>query len=258
MTETSEVSRRDLPVPVGASSNGVLVRDVDDADTDGVESVIDKPAEQRRPRPKPGGTPASPSPAASPSTGSPTTERAGTGRSITLTSPSLRLPRRGHRPRSRTSRIGTAILALLVTIALMVVSFEVRGSNSDRNAVATARVQAASAAAATVPKIIGYSYQTFDADAAAAQAAATGRFRSTLATLDATIKSAVVSKKVIKKATITASSVTSASASAVTLLLFVTQTNTVGPAKPALVPARLRVTMTKTGGTWLVSDIAPV
>jgi len=173
----------------------------------------------------------------------------------------IRLPRlrrvSSRRPSRVTRRIAGAAVTL-VLVVLVVVDCALWSRHANHAALESARREALNAARASVPHVIGYDYHEFDADAAAAVAATTGGLNSTLGKLEQTIKAQVLKQRVVKKATITADGVVSATKGSVDLLMFVQQATTVNGGKANAVPARLKVTMTKVGGRWLVANITPV
>src|SRR5215207_8534906 len=104
--------------------------------------------------------------------------------------------------------------------------------------------------------ILSYDHRTIDADIAAASALATGRFKEEYADTSKTVKPIAVEYKGVVKATVRSGSVVSARPDRVVTLLFVNQSTQSTRVRGTQVDqARVRVTMERTGDTWLAAEI---
>lgn len=183
-------------------------------------------------------------------------------RSLTITLPSLRLPRprlaTGSRPGRK--RVVVWAVTLLIAAALTVTDLVLAHRADARSDLAAARSAAAASARTRVPAILSYSYKTLSHDLAAAQTNTTGTFHSDYQKLLSTIVApSAKSKRIINKATVTGVGVVSGNQQHVVVLVFVTQTTTsAGGGTPLVSGSRVNVTMTKTHGKWLVSALNPV
>jgi Mce-associated membrane protein len=146
--------------------------------------------------------------------------------------------------------LAVLVLALAVAAGWLATVSASNGSASQRD-------QALAAAKSAVPVILSYNYKSFDADLAKAQAQLTGRARSDyVQAMTKTIKPAAVKADVVVQAHTDAAGVETVSASGdqVTVVVFGEQkvTNTALTA-PRTDPFRVRATLTRVAGQWLVS-----
>lgn len=180
-------------------------------------------------------------------------------RSITIRIPTLRR-RTGTRTRLRRRTWIMAAAIGVVAIALLVTDLVLTSTVSDREDVNRARTQAVEQAAARVPKMLSYSYSSLAADLKTASAQTTGKFHTEYQqVLEKVVQPSATSKKITTKTVVTGTSVVQASASHVVVLVFLTQSTSAATGGTPLVQgSRVDVTMTKTGGTWLVSALDPV
>ena len=156
-------------------------------------------------------------------------------------------------------RSGTRLLAGLLALTLSaltafgLVAYRVR---SDQR-VETARDQAMAAAHDHAQTILSYDYRHLDADFAAARATLTGKFASDYKVTTTTlVRPGAEQYHVVVKAEVAAQSVVSATADQVVVLLFVNQTTTSTRLDgPKVDLNRVRLTLVKTGGSWLVSKV---
>jgi Mce-associated membrane protein len=174
----------------------------------------------------------------------------------------LGVGRRIHRlsTLSRRSTIATLVVLGLLLSAATATTIVFALSAADHNATAAATRAACDSAQSRVPKVLSYDFNTIDKDFPAAAGNLTGKFRDDFGQLGSSvIIPAAHRDSIITKATVVGSSVVTADAGKVTLLLFVNQETTSSKYQgPRLDGSRVRVTMTDSAGTWLISDITPV
>ena len=110
-----------------------------------------------------------------------------------------------------------------------------------------------------VPALLSYSFQTFRAGLARAEADTTGRFRASYRTLMASqVEPAALASHVVAQTSVAAASVISAGPGTATLLLFLSeQTKTDARQQAVLNDTAVRVTMRQVNGTWLVAGLVP-
>jgi Mce-associated membrane protein len=164
-----------------------------------------------------------------------------------------------HAEQAGSGRSGTRLLAGLLALTLSaltafgLVAYQVR---SDQR-VETARDQAIAAAHDHAQTILSYDYRHLDADFAAARATLTGGFaRDYKVTTTTLVRPGAEQYHVVVKAEVAAQSVVSATADQVVVLLFVNQTTTSTRLDgPKVDLNRVRLTLVKTGGSWLVSKV---
>ncbi|HEX4189451.1 MAG TPA: hypothetical protein VHZ06_00540 [Marmoricola sp.] len=149
-----------------------------------------------------------------------------------------------------------AIVALALGVACVVLQVRKPGSDG----LDATRASALSSAKTRVPEMLTYTYKTIDTDIARATAQVTGPFKDQYSTLLSTrVKPGAVSGKVSTKATAVEAGVMSASKTKVDVLVFLDLTTTSGTTStPQVNGSRVRVTMKKVNGTWLVSALEPV
>jgi Mce-associated membrane protein len=162
---------------------------------------------------------------------------------------------------SRNRAIAAVIATCLPIIAAAVV-FGVRTpSSQDEGSLLSTNTQTALAAAKTaVRTLVSYDYRTISADIAHAKAVTTGGFTRDYSEKAAQLLRLASQEKAIVRATVGAAGVVSAAPSTVVVLLFVDQASvrqTPGAAKPTtrIDQTRVRVTMSKVNGRWLVSTL---
>jgi Mce-associated membrane protein len=129
-----------------------------------------------------------------------------------------------------------------------------------QSSVEQARHHAIAAAGDAVTALLSYNYQTIGQQVPSTQELLTGKFKSDYAQLVNTVLApSAVKTQLLEKASVAASSVVSASPDHVVLLLFVNQQlqSNDRPA-PETAGSRVRVTLDKQGGKWLVANLEPV
>lgn len=168
-----------------------------------------------------------------------------------------RAERRRPPARGRRVTVLLLVLCLLAATALGALLLERRNDQ----AVERARLQAVSAARAAAGDILGYDYRSVEASIARARASTTGAFRKEYDDTAKTLLPQSKQLKAIVQATVGSSAVMSATKNRVVVLLFVDQATVKqvpGEKTPTtrIDQSRVRVTMTRVGGRWLVSELA--
>ncbi|MEO6702413.1 MAG: hypothetical protein ABI140_09520 [Jatrophihabitantaceae bacterium] len=160
-----------------------------------------------------------------------------------------------HRVRTR-SPLWLASVLIVVIAMLAGLSGWLAFSSTSSGSVSQ-RDQALSAAKSSVPLILSYNYKSFDADLAKAQAQLTGRAKADyVKAMSSTIKPAAAKADVVVQAQTDSAGVESVSANGdqVTVVVFGEQrvTNT-ALSSPRIDPFRVRATLDRVAGHWLVS-----
>jgi Mce-associated membrane protein len=160
---------------------------------------------------------------------------------------------RGWSTRARALLAGLLVLTLTALAAFGLVALRVR---SDAR-VEAARGEAVAAAQGSAVSILSYDYRHLDADFAAARKVLTGSFaRDYTATTSKVVRPGAVQYHAVVKAEVAAESVVSATANQVVVLLFVNQTTTSTRLDgPRVDLNRVRLTMVKVDGDWLVKNV---
>lgn len=119
---------------------------------------------------------------------------------------------------------------------------------------------AEAAAARETRATLTYNYKTLAADFAAAEAGLTPKFRASyLGTTASSVTPLAAKYHAVSTATVSAAGVSVASPSAATVLLFVDQTvENTQLAHPRLDRSRIKVSMLKLNGHWLVDNLSPI
>ncbi len=146
---------------------------------------------------------------------------------------------------------GVVVAVLLVTAGLLTV----RARTADR--VEQARTEATAAAEATAVDVLSYDYRHLDRDFARAKAGLTGSFVDDYAkTTRTVVRPTATEVRAVVKADVAASSVVRADPNRVVVLLFVNQTTTSTRLDaPKVDLNRVRLTMDRVDGRWLVSKV---
>lgn len=148
---------------------------------------------------------------------------------------------------------GLLALLLVALAAFGLVAYRVRADQR----VETARDQAAAAAQSHAVSILSYDYRHLDQDFAAARRTLTGSFaRDYRSTTSQLVRPGAVQYHVVVKAEVAAESVVRATADRVVVLLFVNQTTTSTRLDgPRVDLNRVRLTLVKVDGSWLVNNV---
>ena len=146
---------------------------------------------------------------------------------------------------------GLVVAILLVTAGLLTV----RARGADR--VEQARTEATAAAEATAVDLLSYDYRHLDRDFARARAGLTGGFVDDYArTTQTVVRPTATEVRAVVKADVAASSVVRADQNRVVVLLFMNQTTTSTRLDaPKVDLNRVRLTMDRVHGRWLVSKV---
>jgi Mce-associated membrane protein len=188
------------------------------------------------------------------------TPRPAPGRHRRTTEPADR-----SRSRQTTATLVLALLCVPAAAAALIfwlVTPSSAASSSAPGPLLSANTQSAlTAAKSSAQAILSYDYRSIGPDIARAKADTTGVFAHQYAGTAARLLSEAKQVKAIVQATVGSAGVVSASPSAVVVLLFVDQASVRqdhGQKSPQtrIDQSRVRATMTKVGGTWLVSDLA--
>lgn len=147
-----------------------------------------------------------------------------------------------------------AVVGLGVAVFLLYQRVE-RSSEVD-----AARQSAVEAARTRLPQLLSYDYHTLDRDLAGARAGTTGAFRDQFAELTTKVVApAAQQQEIVTKTTVAGTSVVSAETDRVVLLVFLDQvTQTKADASSRIDGARVRATLQRQDGQWLVSALTPV
>ncbi|MGY4101943.1 hypothetical protein ACW2Q0_20690 [Nocardia sp. R16R-3T] len=161
---------------------------------------------------------------------------------------------------SRTAAIVSTVVLGLLLGGTTVTTVLLERSLSGHRAVTTAVREARDSAQSRVPKVLSYDFNTVDTEFPTATQNLTGKFHDDFGKLvTSVIIPAAHRDSIVTKATIVGAAVVSAGQDEVTLLLFLNQETTSTKYQgPRLDGSRVRVTMARDAGTWLVSDITPV
>ena len=180
----------------------------------------------------------------------------GRHRAARRTERAVRVPSAGG-PARRRLTAALLVLCLVATVALGALQLQRR----DRVATERARTAAVTAAKSAAGAILGYDYRSIETAIAKARATTTGAFRREY---DETAKTLLPQSKQLKaivQATVGSAAVMSAVDDRVVVLLFVDQATVkqvAGEKTPTtrIDQSRVRMTMTKVGGAWLVSELS--
>lgn len=147
------------------------------------------------------------------------------------------------------------VIALLAAVA-GVLWWQDRGYDETE----AARAEATAVVKQHLGAILSYRTASVEKDLAAAQRHLTGRFEEDFGQLARTVV-APASKQdgVTTEAKVVASSVVSASSTDVVALVYVSHTTKSKTlSEPKVTPSRLRVTLTRVGDRWLISELTPL
>lgn len=123
-----------------------------------------------------------------------------------------------------------------------------------------ARQSAIDAARTRLPQLLSYDFHTLDRDLAGARSGTTGTFRDQFAELTTKVVApAAQQQQIVTKTTVAGASVVSAEKDRVVLLVFLDQvTQTKADPSSRIDGARVRATLQRQDGQWLVSELTPV
>lgn len=173
---------------------------------------------------------------------------------------SVAAPRRADLPLAT-----VVLLALSVVAAAFAVFFAVHRpaavAASDASLTSPSARSATAAARAAVSRVLSYSYKSIQSDVQQAEAHATGLFLRQYRSTASQLLSQARQEKAIVSARVGQAGVVSAGPNDVVVLLFVDQATVRQPHGPSsnttrIDQSRVRVTMTKVGSRWLISQLA--
>jgi Mce-associated membrane protein len=160
------------------------------------------------------------------------------------------------RRRVRSARQVLVVLAL-VALVLSGAVFYLLTQVNDARAAGEAGDEAVSAARAHAQDLLSYDYRTLDSDFARGLAATTGGFHSQYQqTTTQLVRPQAAQQKIIVQAAVMNAGLVSANSDNAVVLLFVDRVTTKsGQQKPAFDQDRVRMSMTKVNGKWLVAKL---
>jgi Mce-associated membrane protein len=155
------------------------------------------------------------------------------------------------------------VLCIPAAAAALIFCLVTPSSASSGSLLSSDARSALTAAKSSVAAILSYDYRSIGPDIARAKADSTGVFAHQYAQSASHLLAEAKQVKAIVQATVGSAGVVSASPRAVEVLLFVDQAGVRqdhGQKSPQtrIDQSRVRVTMTKVGSSWLVSDLAPL
>jgi Mce-associated membrane protein len=175
-------------------------------------------------------------------------------------------PRRNRRSQVVTAAVALAVVVLAV-LAVVTQRLSSQTASTHRHTAAAAAsylagpaaLAAAAAAKTETQATLTYNYKTLTTDFAAAEKGLTPSFRVRYqSTTAASVTPLATKYHAVSMATISAGGVSTASADSATILLFVDQTvQNSQLAHPRLDRSRIKVSMVKTDGRWLIEPLAP-
>lgn len=163
--------------------------------------------------------------------------------------------------RGRISRGGAVAVGILPVVALLAVLaaglLQVKDAAA-RNA-EVARIESVQAATEGTLKMLSYAPETVEQQLGSAIELMTGALRDSYGafTRDVVIPGAK-DKKITAVATVPAAASVSVNGAQAVALVFVNQITTVGTEPPTNLVSSVRVTLSKVGGRWLMSEFTPV
>jgi Mce-associated membrane protein len=152
-------------------------------------------------------------------------------------------------------------MGLVVLVALAAVLAGALGLRACSASATQKATEAALAAAKTrTAQLLSFSAPTLEPDLARARQQVTGDFAPRFnQLLDTLIVPSIQQRSITTKATVARAGVVSVEPAKVVILLFINQeTTTAARATPVQATSQAKVTMTKVGDAWLISDFAPI
>jgi Mce-associated membrane protein len=173
-------------------------------------------------------------------------------------------PRPGRRSQAVTAAVVLAVVAAAV-LALVTQRLSSQTHRQDAAAAASylagpAALAAAAAAKTETQATLTYNYKTLATDFAAAEKGLTPKFRASYESTTATSVTPLATKyHAVSMATVSAGGVSAASADSAMVLLFVDQTvENTQLQHPRLDRSRIKVSMVKTDGHWLIDNLSSI
>jgi Mce-associated membrane protein len=151
-------------------------------------------------------------------------------------------------------------VAVAAVVGLCAATFLLYQRVEQASEVDAARQSAIDAARTRLPQLLSYDYHTLDKDLAGARAGTTGAFHDQFAELTTKVVApAALQQQIVTRTTVVGTSVVSAEPDRVVLLVFLDQvTQTKADPSAQLDGARVRATLQRQDGQWLVSELTPV
>jgi Mce-associated membrane protein len=152
-------------------------------------------------------------------------------------------------------------LSLLLAAVILATSILVWKAAADGRTQAGSRMAASSAASASIEKLLGYDYRTFDRHTTEVSALLTGGFKNEFVqAATKVVKPLAVQNQAVVQAAVSKAAVMSTpgipDTAGVKVLLFVDQRTTSAKLKrPQVDQNRVILTMSQVGGRWLVSKV---
>lgn len=147
------------------------------------------------------------------------------------------------------------ILGALVVVLAATVLWEIL-QTMNANATTTAGTDAQNAARSAAQTILSYDYKNLNSEMTKAEALTTGSFRQQYEADAPRLLALAKQAQGVVQANVWQAGIVSSSPNQVTVLLFVDQTTTQSSNQtPQLSQNRVKMTMQKVGGNWLVSNL---
>ena len=149
-------------------------------------------------------------------------------------------------------RVVLVLATLALVVAAAVLALEVR----EQQQVEQAREDALAVAEGSAVEVLSYDHRRLDEDVAEAERLSTGRFLEQYRAATRDLAEQARAGSVVVTARVPSASVQTASADEVVVLLFVDQTTERADlAEPRLDQNRVRLTVQRVGGRWLVAEL---
>ena len=161
----------------------------------------------------------------------------------------------------RRAAVTAAVVTTLLCVPLAAALPTLATREGDALTAERARSAAAAAAKQAVETVLSYDYRTIDDDIANARDDATGEFAAQYAASADQLAAQASQTKAIVQATASQPAVVAADGDQVVVLLFVDQASVkqladAGSPTTRIDQSRVRVTMSRTGDRWLISQLA--
>jgi Mce-associated membrane protein len=173
------------------------------------------------------------------------------------------VPKTGHTRPALPWLVGIGVLALVTAgVLALAVVLTVRHHHQDQ--AETARTEAPAAAERALPVVLGYDYRHLDADLRNASAYLTPAYRKQFQRTFALLEDGkdgqpgpAVQTKTVVTASVVGTAVMDADPDRVQVLAYVNQISKHGTQSPNLFQNRVRVSMVKSGHSWLIDGLDP-
>lgn len=148
------------------------------------------------------------------------------------------------------------VLVVVVTLALVVAAVVLALQLRERLQAEQAREDALAVAEGSVVEVLSYDHRRLDADVAEAERLSTGRFLEQYRSATRDLAEQARAGSVVVTARVPSASVQAATPDEVVVLLFVDQTTERADLpEPRVDQNRVRLTMQRVGGRWLVAEL---